>query len=270
MSPQYRVTLVHLKADATALALSSEKLELGQVSEEEIYRLAGNLLKLNTSAQPKAEPGIIVHRGDKGWRIAVRAGRLCMHKSTSLFDEFWTVENPQGLAALPPFKSGGASAPPFAAKSGHGKSTGAKSNQVLRTVVEIVGLFGVGVVLIMVGLRYGLPQRRLSDLPSDIVLLTADKEKATVFTTVAGSYITGRKPGDSFVTITADGRVARGRIGKDGKPATPTSEEQALAARKGNLAAIVTKFGVIAEFPPDAVNIGTIGGGYRWRKLATN
>ncbi len=267
MNPLYRVTLVHLKADATALAPASEKLELGQVSDEEICRLAGNLLKLNLSTQPKAEPGIIVHRGDKGWRIALRAGRLCMYKSTSLFDEFWTVDGPAGLAQLPPFKAGSASAPPFAAKTAREKPSGSKGPQILRTVAEVAGLFGAGVVLIMVGLWYGLPHRKLSDLPADVVILTADSEKASVFTAVAGSYITGRKPGDSFVTITADGRVSRGRIGKDGKPATPTSEEQALAARKGNVAAIVTRFGVIAEFPPDAVKIGSIGGGYRWRKL---
>jgi len=221
---------------------------------------------LSNLADLKDEPGIILNRGYKGWRIAIHAGRLCMHKSTSLFDEFWTVENPQGLASLPPFKAGGASAPPFAAKAARGRSTSPKSNSVLRTVAEIVGLFGVGVVLIMVGLWYGLPHRKLSDLPTDVVLLTADSEKATVFTAVAGSYITGRKPGDSFVTISPDGHVARGRIGKDGKPAAPMSEEQALAARKGTLAAVVTKFGIIAEFPPDAVNVGA----YKWRKLATN
>jgi len=267
MSALYRVTLVQLKADATALAPATEKLELGQITDDEIYRLAGNLLKLNTSAQPKAEPGIIVQRGEKGWRIAVHGGRLCMHKSTSLFDEYWTVDGPQGLAQLPPFKAGAASAPPFATKHpARGKAGGNKNVSVLRTVAEVTGLFGVGVVLIMVGLWYGLPHRKLSDLPADVIVVTADSEKATVFSAVAGSYITGRKPGDSFVTITADGRVSRGRIGKDGKPAAPDNEEQALAARKGNLAAIVTKLGVIAEFPPDAVNVGP----YRWRKLMTN
>jgi hypothetical protein len=268
MSTLYRVTLVQLKADATALAPATDKLELGQITGEEVFRLAGNLLKLNFSAQPKAEPGIIVQRGEKGWRIAVHGGRLCMHKSTSLFDEYWTVDGPQGLAQLPPFKAGtAASVAPFPAKhASRGKSGAPQRPSVLRTVVEVAGLFGVGVVLIMVGLWYGLPHRKLSDLPPDVIVVTADSEKASVFSAVAGSYITGKKPGDSFVTITADGRVSRGRIGKDGKPAAPDNEEQALAARKGNLAAIVTKLGVIAEFPPDAVNVGP----YRWRKLMTN
>ena len=38
---------------------------------QEICRLAGNLQLLSTIADSKAEPGIIVYRGEKGWRIAV-------------------------------------------------------------------------------------------------------------------------------------------------------------------------------------------------------
>ena len=263
MSTSFRVTLVQLKAGATALAAAGDKLELGSVSAEEVYRLAGNLLKLDTSANPKAEPGIIVHRGEKGWRIAVRAGRLCMHKSTSLFDEYWTVDSPEGLAQLPPFSAAG---PATASRPTRGHSAPPKRFQVLRTIAEVAGLFALGVVLIMVGFWYGLPHRKLSDLPADIVVVTADSERALVFTAVAGSYATGKKPGDSIVTITPEGRVSLGAIGKDGKPAAPRIEEQARAARKGSLAVIVTSFGVIAEFPPDAVNVGA----YRWRKLMTN
>jgi len=262
-APIYRVTLVQLKADALALGAAGEKLELGLITAEEVVRLSGNLLKLNVSSQPKAEPGIIVHRGDRGWRIAVHAGRLCMHKSTSLFDEYWTVENPAGLATLPPFH---VSTAPTATKTIRGQSASGKKHSVLRTVVEVAGLFAVGVVLIMVGFWYGLPHRKLSDLPPDVVVVTADSERSLVFNAVAGSYVTGKKPGDAIVTISPDGRVSLGRIGKDGKPAAPQIEEQARAARRGNLAVVVTSFGNIAEFPPDAVNVGA----NRWKKLMTN
>lgn len=269
MSTPYRVTLVQLKAGAAALGAAGDKVELGQLAPEEIYRLAGNLLKVDVSSNPKAEPGIIVQRGEKGWRIAVHSGRLCMHKSTSLFDEYWTVENPAGLAQLPPFVAG--SAAPFASKHPtRAHSNPPKGNKVLRSIAEVAGLFALGVVLIMVGFWYGLPHRRLSDLPPDVIVVTADDERTTVFNAVAGSYATGngKKPGESIVTITPDGHVSLGTIGKDGKPAAPRIQEQARAARKGSLAVIVTSFGVIAEFPPDAVNVGTLSS--RWRKLMTN
>ena len=111
MSPPYRVTLVQLTADAAALAPSGDKVELGHIPAEEIYRLAGRLIKINFSANPKAEPGILVQRGDKGWRIAVHQGRLCMHKSMSLFDDVWTADSPEDLAQLPPFRVSAVRAP---------------------------------------------------------------------------------------------------------------------------------------------------------------
>jgi len=269
MSPaNYRVTLVQLKADALALAPSTEKIELGLITDEEIYRLAGNLLKVNLSSAPKAEPGIIVHRGDKGWRIAVRAGRLCMHKSTSLFDEYWTVDSPAGLAQLPPFHVGTDTPTPAKTVRSHGGAK-PKSGGVVRSVLEVAGLFILGVAVIYAGFRFGLPHRRLSDLPDDVVVLTGDGERSAVFTAVAGTYVTGKKAGESIVTITPDGKVSLGRIGKDGKPsAWQIPDEQARAARKGNVAMVITSFGNIAEAPPDAVSVGL--GGYKWRKLMTN
>ena len=131
----------------------------------------------------------------------------------------------------------------------------------------MAGLFVLGVVLIVVGFWYGLPHRKLSDLPSDVTVVTGDSERTSVFAAVAGSYVTGKaKAGDSFVTITPEGRVSLGTIGADGKPANTRLEEQAKAARKGTSAAIVTSFGVIAELPPDAVNVGN----GHWRRIMTN
>ncbi len=262
MSSPYKVTLVQLKANALGLAPAGEKLELGFVPVEEICRLAGNLQLLSTVADSKAEPGILVHRGDKGWRIAVHTGRLCLHKSTSAFDEYWTVENARGLLDLPPFRTD--AEPPQVTKRIKVGETSKYSG--LRAMGEVAGLFVIGVGLIVVGFWFGLPHKKLGDLPPDVVEVTSASERSSIFSAVAGSYATGKKPGESIVTISADGRVSLGVIGKDGKPSTPRIQEQARAARKGGLAAVVVpSIGVIAELPPDAVNVGRANG--RWRKL---
>lgn len=268
MSTPYRVTLLQLKPGAVALGDPQDKLELGAISPQEIYQLAACLLRVNLGKQPNAQPAIIVQQGDKGWRIAIKAGRLCMHKSTSTYDEYWSVESPAGLAELPPFNLGAATpAAPAAAKSS-GRRNPAEGDryQALRTVGEVAGLFVLAAALIVVGFKFGLPQRKLSDLPADIRVVSDNQERAAIFTLVAGSYATGKKPGDSYVTITPQGRALRGRLGKDGKPAAPEMEEDARAARKGNLSVVITSFGLIAEVPPDAVNVGT----YRWRKMSVN
>jgi len=262
MSALFKVTLVQLKANALGIAPAGEKLELGNLPVEEICRLAGNLQMASAMADAAAEPGIIVHRGEKGWRIAVHRGRLCMHKSTSTFDEYWTVESAKALAALPPFEVESAAAPvPKRIRLGETARFAG-----LRAMGEVVGLFVIGVGLILVGFWFGLPHKKLSDLPSDIIEVTSAAERASVFSAVAGSYATGKKPGERVVTITPDGHVSIGYIGKDGKPASPGPLEEARAARKGTLAAVVVpSIGVIAELPPDAVNVGRANG--RWRKL---
>jgi len=250
MSQTYRTTLVYLTADVSAVAPASERLELGNQTFEEIIRLAGRLLRVDTSVSPKTEPGIIVHRGDRSYRIAAHQGRLRMHKSVSLFDDYWTADSPDALGSLPPFQASAtaASRPP---------RPGAKAGSPFRSIAEVAGLFAVAVVLVVVGLRFGFPQKRLSDLPDDVTIVTNAEEKAAVFASVAGSYSTGRNAGNSLVIIRPDGQVLLGAIGKDGKATLPRIQEQARAAKRGNIACVVTSFGVIAGIsPPDAVNVG--------------
>jgi hypothetical protein len=256
MSATYRITLVQLKADAAAVGGANDKIEHGTHPVEEIVRLAGKLLLLDLSST-RAEPGIIVQRGDKGWRIAVHQGRLRMHKSMSLFDDFWTVDSPDGLATLPPFQ-GAASAP---AREKQTRSP--QRHGTVRTALEVVGLFAAALMLVAVGLRFGLPQRRLSDLPPGVSLVTASDEQATIFQSIAGFYSTDKKPGSELVIITPDGRVSLGTIGPDGKPTTPRLQEQARAGRQGDVACVVTSFGIIAGIaPPDEVKFGR----FAWKK----
>ena len=259
----YRVTLVHLTADVSAVAPASERLEIGNQAMEEILRLSGRLLRVDTSVSPKTEPGIIVHRGDRSYRIAVHQGRLRMHKSVSLFDDYWTAETPDDLGSLPPFQAGPAAAPKPAPRA----RPGVKTSSPLRSIAEVAALFAVAVVLVAVGLRYGFPQKRLSDVPDDVVIITSPDEKAAVFASVAGSYSTGRSAGNSLVIIRPDGQVLLGSIGKDGRASLPRIQEQARAGKRGNVACVITSFGIIAGIaPPDIVNVGR----FQYKKAPTS
>ena len=254
MSVTYRISLVYLAPDASAVAPASERLEHGNHPLEEVIRLAGKLLRVDTSVSPKTEPGIIVHRNDRGYRIAAYQGRIRVHKSVSLFDDYWTAETPAEIASLPPFQakiSSSASRPPMKVRGG------AKTTSTLRNVAEVAGLFAVAVVLVAIGLRFGLPQKRLSDVPDDVTIVTSAEERASVFAAVAGSYSPGKTAGNSLVVIQSDGRVKLGSIGKDGKATLPRIEEQARAGRRGSIACVITSFGIIAGIaPPDTVNVG--------------
>jgi len=254
MSAPYRISLLHLTADASAIAPASERLEHGSHELAEVIRLAGRLQQLDTADNAGTEPGLLIHRGEKGYRIAIHQGRLRVHKSISLYDDFWTVDTAADLASLPPFQavlSSSTSKPPLRPRAA------AKTSSPLRAAAEVIGLFAVAVVLVAVGLRYGLPQKRLSDVPADVTLINSPEEQAAVFSTVAGSYATGQTPGNSLVVIQPDGRVSLGSIGKDGKATAPRIQEQARAGRRGSIACIITSFGIIAGTePPEAINVG--------------
>ena len=259
MSVTYRITLVQLKPDAAGVGATSDKVEHGNHPVEEVVRLAGKLLMLDLSST-KAEPGIIVQRGDKGWRIGVHQGTLRMHRSMSLFDDFWTVNNPADLAEMPPFRAptGGAGATAHQSSGAGRQSPGA-----MRTIMEAAGLFSAALVLVAIGLHYGLPQRRLSDLPPGVTLVNGTVDRALIFKTVAGVYSTGRTAGNSLVVISSDGQVSLGTIGKDGKPSQPRLQEQARAGYMGNIACVVTSFGIIAGIePPEVVKVGN----FTWKK----
>jgi hypothetical protein len=264
MSTTYRTTLVYLTADVTSVAPASERLEIGNQPIEDIIRLADRLLKVDTSVSPKTEPGIIVHRSDRSYRIAAHQGRLRLHKSVSLFDDYWTADSAVDLVNLPPFQTSQSGA---AGKSSSSRNRPAKGGNPLKSILEVAGLFAVAVVLVAVGLRFGLPQKRLSDVPDDVTLITSASEKAEVFATVAGSYSTGKTAGNSLVIIRPDGQVLLGTIGKDGKATPPRIQEQARAGRKGNIACIITSFGIIAGTqPPDTVNVGR----FQYKKAPTS
>ncbi len=252
MSTPYRITLVQLKPDVSAVAPGTDKIDLGVHSIEDICRFAGKLLQVDLSAHPKAEPGIIVHRGERGWRITVHQGRLRMYKSMSLFDDFWTADSARDLAELPPFRETGHSNPTH-----HSSPATPKSFQTLRAAVEVAGLFVVALVLVAVGLRFGLPQKRLGDVPADVTIVTSADERALIFQTVAGTYATGRTPGHQLITIKPDGQVTKSRIGKDGKTTEPDILEQARAGRRGTVACVVTSsMGVIAGItPPETIQL---------------
>jgi len=258
MSATYRITLIQLKPDAAGIGASGDKVDHGTHPVEEVIRLSTKLLTLDHS-DPKLDPGIIVQRGDKGWRIAVNQGRLRLHKSMSLFDDFWTVETPAGLLDLPPFRTAATEPAPARAPRASGK----RQPGTVRSLLEAAGLFAAALLLVAVGLRFGLPQRRVSDLPPGLLIVSAAEERATIFRSVAGYYSTDRKPGSDLVIISPDGRVALATIGPDGKPTAPRLQEQARAGRQDGIACVVTSFGIISGIaPPDEIRFGR----FSWKK----
>lgn len=258
MSGSYHVFLLHLKPKLAGYGGPQDRVDHGRVEAEEIYRLADQLLALARTGRGDPEAGLLIQRGELKWRLAVHEDRLRLHKSSSLFDEFWVASRGEELAHLPPFRSGHGAPEEKTVEVIHLDSP----RSTTRTVVGLVGMGVLALGLMAVALRFGLPQRRLSDLPAGITVVSSPVERQEIFRTVAGTYATGSTPGNSIVVITPEGEVSLAQIGKDGKPMAPRVREFARAGRQAGQAIVITSFGIIAATePPKAVNVGA----YPWK-----
>jgi hypothetical protein len=266
MSAPYRVTLLQLKPDLSGAGAPSDRVDLGVKTPDEIFSLAGKLLEIKVPPQAKTEPAIIVQRGDRGWRIVAHSGLIRMHESTSPLDDYWTVDAPRGLAQLPPFRGG--SSGPFANSRGQSRPPSSRrKHSVLRTFVEVAGLICVGVILLVVGLWYGVPHKHLRDVPDDVILIKSSDESESVFKSVAGTYVTGKKPGDGVIIISPQGQVMLGALDESGRPITPPRlSEEARAGRRNQSACVVTSFGIIAAGDADSVIVGN----FKWKRTSVN
>lgn len=260
MSYTFQVTLVGLNADVTAvLGADAEKIDLGQLTLAELQVLAGKLRALDPATTRAADAGIIVRRGEKGWRISNHPGQLRVHHSTSSLDDYWAASSADSLAELPPFRV--AATEELAVKQA--KFATARRGGPLRTVAEIGGMLVLAVACMAIALYFGTPRRRLSDPPDTVIVVKAPEEVREIFAKVAGVYATGTTKGNSIVTITTDGKVTLAMLDKDGKAREPARlVTQAKAGRKSGVPCVVVPgLGAITVAPPEGVDVNA----YRWK-----
>jgi hypothetical protein len=259
MSYTFLVTVVGLDSSITAVVSADHKEELGHLEYAQILPLIQQLQQVDAAAARKVDAGLIVRRGDKGWRINAHHGQLRVYHSTSALDNYWTVSDLKGLGELPPFRQAVAEQ---LATQGGARFAG-RQGGLLRTVGEIGGLMTLAIVLMGVAVYFGTPRRKLSDAPAGFQTISGSQGQE-VFARIAGSYATGRKPGSSLVMINPDGRISLHHIGKDGQPVVPPRvEEQARAGLLGNQPAVHTSFGVITLADQESVKVGA----YQWKRL---
>lgn len=254
MSYTYLVTVVGLDPAVSAATAADHKEELGHLEVDKVFALVERLQKIDATAARKVDAGIIVRRGDKGWRVNAHHGQLRVYHSTSSLDNYWAAADVKALGELPPFRA--AVTEQLASKGGARLAAG-RPGGILRTIGEIGGLLVVAVILMGVAVYFGTPRRKLSDAPAGFQPISGS-ESQEVFSRIAGTYVTGNKPGNSVVMIAADGRVTFSRIGSDLRPVSPPRlEEQARAGRLGNAPALHTSYGVITLENQQAVKVGT-------------
>ena len=194
MNVTYRVTLVQLTADATALEpVHYTPRELGELPPPEIEKLLLRFTAVDLTAFPDAAPAVVLRRAQRGWRVTPGNKTLTFHDGLETIAPSHSLDPAGIMAALDPAFD--ATAPD--AEDATADSAAAPRRRLKLTNTQALALLVSGLVLLAAGLWFGLHEEDINSVPDDVVALTAPVEIAAVFTAAAGQYLTPVSPGMS-------------------------------------------------------------------------
>lgn len=262
MNVTYRVTLVQLSADATALEpVHFTPRELGEIAPAELEKLLANFSRLDVNAQPDADPVIVIRRHGRGWRITPGNKSLTLHDGLDALSPSLPLDPAGILTAIDP--SHDPAAAPTAGESAPASDPAPRSRFNL-SPPQAIALLVTGLALLAVGLWFGLHEDDINAVPGDVVALTAPDEIKTLFASAAGQYLTPVSPGNGVLTLSSTGHFSIATLGPDGQPLATTYEEPARAGRRHGQLCIITTVGLIAIVDRDTLHYNDIV----WRRPA--
>lgn len=262
MNVTYRVTLVQLSADATALEpVHHTPRELGELAPTEIEKLLVNFSRLDATALPDATPSIVLRRHGRGWRITPGNKSLTFHDGLDSLAPSLPLDAVKILTAIDP------SHEPSAAPASDVPPTDPAVTPRRRLNLsrpQAIALLVAGLVLLGAGLWFGLHEDDINAIPGDVVALTAPDEIKALFASAAGQYLTPVSPGNGVLTLSPTGHFSIATLGPDGRPLPTTYEEPARAGRRQGQPCIITTVGLIAIVDRDTLHYNEIV----WRRPA--
>ena len=244
MNVTFRVTLVQLTADATALEPPDHTpRELGELSPAALRPLLENFARLDTAGLPDANPAFVLRHHGRGWRVTPGNKTLTFHDGLDALAPSIALDPAGILAAIDPAHDPATA--PDAASAIPADPSARPSRRLILSPAQAITLLVSGLVLLAAGLWFGLHEDDINAVPDDVVTLTAPDEIKTVFTAAAGQYLTPVSPGNGVLTLTATGHFSFATLGPDGRPLPTTHEEQARAGRRNGQPCVITTVGLV-------------------------
>jgi hypothetical protein len=206
----FRVSTVHLSADAATADPKLGTTELGEVSRASLRELLARLREVDESQIVDAEPHLVVT--SPAGRFIVRTGR----KKLFLYDARDSAQPYAELSAeeivvllerervtRAPWPADEANPPPETAPA----ARRAAPHRGIAATILVAGLALNGYTL------YSVFYTESVNVPPVVTLLTAPADIVARTNAVVGTYTTGDKPGDRTITVKADGSVNFSQLG---------------------------------------------------------
>ena len=263
MNVTFRVTLVQLTADATALEPPDHTpRELGELSPPALRQLLENFSRLDTATLPDANPAFVLRHRGRGWRVTPGNKTLTFHDGLDTLAPSIALDPAGILAAIDPSHDPAASLGEEAAIPADASAR--PRRRLNLSPAQAVVLFVSGLALLAAGLWFGLHEDDINAVPGDVVTLTAPDEIKAVFTAAAGQYLTPVSPGNGVLTLTATGHFSFATLGPEGRPLPTTHSEQARAGRRNGQPCVITTVGLVEIVDRDTLGYNDI----TWRRSA--
>ncbi len=260
MNVTFRVTLVQLSADATALEpVHYTPRELGEIAPADLEKLLGNFARLDVLTQPDADPAIVIRRQGRGWRVTPGNKSLTFRDGLDPLSPSLPLDPAGILATIDPARETSA-----AATTDDPASAPAPRRRLNLSPTQAVALLVAGLALLSGGLWFGLHEEDINAIPGDVVALTAPDEIKTLFASAAGQYLTPVSPGNGVLTLSPTGHFSIATLGPDGQPLPVTYEEPARAGRRQGQPCVITTVGLITIVDRDTLHYNDIV----WRRPA--
>ncbi len=242
----YRVSTVHLSADATHADPQAGTIELGELSAGEVVLLLEHFRDLNMIENLEADPYIEIY-GHSG-KFHIRAGRrrLFLYNARDTVEPYAELTPAEIIIQL---ERDAVTVAPFVRPRIEPEDRPRMRPSFQR---------GIAVAILTVGLLvnsytvYSVTYVEVVNQKPDLALLTEAGDIAARRTEVAGTYATGERTGDRVITLSPDGRVQFSEVGRTSRIAE-VPETYQIGRSRGKLHLLTS-----AGDPIEILNLETL------------
>lgn len=219
----YRVSTIHLSADAAHADPSVAAIDLGEIPAPQLQALLERFRQLDVIENHESDPYLEITSRMGKFHVRTGRGKLYLYNARDTVEPYAELTPVEILAQL---ESHPRAEDPLVTADGTTAPARPRSTAQRGIAIAILAA-GLSVNAYTV---YSVSYVESVKQKPNVTLLTDAKEISARTTELAGSYATGDRPGDRIITIKDGGRLEFSEVGRAGK-----STESADTFRVGRL-----------------------------------
>lgn len=224
----YRVSTVHLSADATRAEPGTGAIDLGGLSAGEVVLLLERFREVDAIENPEADPYIEILGRSGKYHIRAGRKRLFLYNARDTVEPYAELTPAEIIVQL---EREVVTAAPFLVSPREPEGRTRRPSTTQRGIA--IAILAVGILVNAYTVYSVTYVENVNQIP-EITLLTDAGEVAARRTEIAGTYATGNRTGDRVITVKTDGHVSFSEVGRASRFAELPATYQ-VGRRRGKL-----------------------------------